>query len=92
MIANRAAAVTQYQSSCRWWESVTAAGNMLEAITYLLQEDAQSFSIGSMSVSRQNMEELEKKVSDFVFKNVAPVSRTNAPLFARGRVSGMGKW
>jgi len=92
MISNRAAAVAQYNANCRYWESAAAAGNLLEAIIYLLMEDAQSFSIGSMSVSRQNMEELEKKVSDFVFKNVAPVSRTNAPLFARGRVSGMGKY
>jgi hypothetical protein len=85
-IASRTAAITQYQASLRYWTSTATAENLLEAILYLLQEDAQSWSVGGQSITRQNLEKLQTNVMDFVVAG----SSSRPAMFSRTRVTGMG--
>jgi len=88
-IANRTAAVAQYQANLRYWESTATAANLLEAILYLLQEDAASWSVGGQSIQRQDLKNKADELHKIVMAaGVGTNARTS--IWARARVTGMG--
>jgi hypothetical protein len=78
--STRANAIAQYQDNLRYWDSATTAGNLLEAILFLLQEDVASYSIAGRSVTRRDLTDLQAKVEPLVIAN-ATASRAR---FVRG--------
>jgi hypothetical protein len=87
-IASLTAAWTQYDANISgYWESPSAAKNLLEAIDYLIGHAAQSMSAGGRSISSFDLHKLREQVAPHA---IALNPGSGGSFFTRGRV-GRGR-
>lgn len=84
--STRADALAQFRNSLRYWEAASTAGDLVEAIAYLLQGDPQNMSIAGRSYTRETLQTLMDRALPYAESGGAGKMR-----FARGRVLNMGR-
>lgn len=78
-------ALEQYRDNLRYWESVTKAQNLYEAILWLLQSSAVKYNIAGREVTRTDLEKLRDEIRPIVMASATNVAETRLVGLGFGR-------
>lgn len=81
-------ALAQFRNSLRYWESAANAGDLAEAIIFLMPTEGVSLNAAGRSWTREQLETLRQEA----IAHAKASSASRPPLFARTRVTGMGRY